>query len=390
MTISRWETAVGAVSAIMLAAVVGTASGETAKARRRRRIRTPSRRSPATPRRTSSRRGSSRARSRRARSRSRTERPTSRSTATTATARWFRRRATCRPRATTSRRPRASPTRTRTSCSTTRTARTRTTTTAGTSSSRATSSASATSRASTSTPTTRTGSRSGRRRTRTAFRCRPSTVRRGTRGRSASCSPRRTAPTAACGSPRSISRRWSRTSRASSAAAGFEGIQNDSDGNLWIAEDVSGAKGTVNKNARQPNSFIFRFLPNDKHDLTKGGKLQALQVCRLNVTPCDPIVFHANDVDGDILSQNQKDLHTYGNQFKTNWVAGPRHGQRNDALRRERARQGEARDAVQAARERAVPSGQAVQGVLLRRDRRHGRRDAGRAPSTAASAPSSS
>ncbi len=101
---------------------------------------------------------------------------------------------------------------------------------------------------------------------------------------------------------------------------GYEGIQNDSDGNLWIAEDVSGAKGTVNNHARQPNSFIFRFLPKNKWDLTKGGKLQALQVCRLNVTPCDPIVFHANDVDGDILSQNQKDLHTYGNQFKTNWV----------------------------------------------------------------------
>jgi hypothetical protein len=101
--------------------------------------------------------------------------------------------------------------------------------------------------------------------------------------------------------------------------AGYEGIQNDSDGNLWIAEDVSGAKGTVNNHARQPNSFIFRFLPKDKHDLTKGGKLQALQVCRLNVVPCDPIIFHANDVDGDILSQNQKDLHTYGSQFKTNW-----------------------------------------------------------------------
>lgn len=101
---------------------------------------------------------------------------------------------------------------------------------------------------------------------------------------------------------------------------GYEGIQNDSDGNLWIAEDVGGAKGTVNNHARQPNSFIFRFVPKDKHDLTKGGKLQALQVCRLNVVPCDPIVFHAGQADADILSQNQADLHTYGNQFKTNWV----------------------------------------------------------------------
>ena len=101
---------------------------------------------------------------------------------------------------------------------------------------------------------------------------------------------------------------------------GYEGIQNDSDGNVWIAEDVSGAKGVVNKNARQPNSFIFRFVPRVKSDLKQGGRLQALQVCALNTQPCQPIVFHAGDADGDILSPNQKDLHTYGNQFRTNWV----------------------------------------------------------------------
>ncbi len=101
---------------------------------------------------------------------------------------------------------------------------------------------------------------------------------------------------------------------------GYEGIQNDSDGNLWIAEDVSGAKGTVNSHARQPNSFLFRFVPKSKFDLTKGGKLQALQVCQLNSMPCQPIVFHPGDADGDITSQNQKDLHTYGNQFKTTWI----------------------------------------------------------------------
>jgi hypothetical protein len=101
---------------------------------------------------------------------------------------------------------------------------------------------------------------------------------------------------------------------------GYEGIQNDSDGNLWICEDVSGAKGTVNNHARQPNSFVFRFVPKNRADLKKGGKLQALQVCRLNVFPCDPIVFHDGQADADILSQNQKDLHTYGNQFMTNWI----------------------------------------------------------------------
>ncbi len=59
---------------------------------------------------------------------------------------------------------------------------------------------------------------------------------------------------------------------------GYEGIQADSDGNLWIVEDVSGKAGAVNKNAKQPNSFIYRFIPKNKHDLRAGGKLQALQV----------------------------------------------------------------------------------------------------------------
>src|SRR5262245_40991167 len=60
--------------------------------------------------------------------------------------------------------------------------------------------------------------------------------------------------------------------------AGYEGIQNDSLGNLMIVEDTGGATGTINTHARQPNSFIYRFLPKDRRDLTKGGKLQALQV----------------------------------------------------------------------------------------------------------------
>src|SRR5262245_32163903 len=99
---------------------------------------------------------------------------------------------------------------------------------------------------------------------------------------------------------------------------GYEGIQNDSDGNLWILEDVSGAKGTVNSHARQPNSFVFRFVPKNKQDLTAGGKLQALQVQSL--AHSGPIVFHSGQADADILSQDVKDLHTYGKQFATAWV----------------------------------------------------------------------
>lgn len=100
---------------------------------------------------------------------------------------------------------------------------------------------------------------------------------------------------------------------------GYEGIQNDRDGNIWIVEDVGGKSGTANNKAKQPNSFVYRFVPNDKTDLTKGGKLQALQVMSL-ANPGQPVEFHAGQADADILSQDMKDLHAYGKVFDTNWV----------------------------------------------------------------------
>ena len=93
---------------------------------------------------------------------------------------------------------------------------------------------------------------------------------------------------------------------------GYEGIQNDSVGNLWLVEDIGGS--TV-AGARLPNSFVFRFVPKNTHDLTKGGKLQALQVMS-KATPGQPIVFQT----ASALTQDMKDLHTYGNVFDTNWV----------------------------------------------------------------------
>jgi hypothetical protein len=98
---------------------------------------------------------------------------------------------------------------------------------------------------------------------------------------------------------------------------GYEGIQADRWGNLIIAEDVGGKNGAANPNAKQPNSFIYRFLPVDPSDLKRGGKLQALQVIGRSG---NPIVFHANDIDGDILSQDVRDLHTYHLVFRTKWV----------------------------------------------------------------------
>ena len=92
---------------------------------------------------------------------------------------------------------------------------------------------------------------------------------------------------------------------------GFEGIQTDPDGNIWIAEDIGGS--TVG-GARVANSFIYRFIPKNRTDLTKGGKLQALQVMKLDGS--GPIVFDGTNA----LTADAKALHTYGNVFETQWV----------------------------------------------------------------------
>ncbi len=97
---------------------------------------------------------------------------------------------------------------------------------------------------------------------------------------------------------------------------GYEGIQNDSAGNLWIVEDSGGAAGTVNKNAKQPNSFVYRFVPKNPGDLVE-GKMQVLQVLD---GAGQPITFHTGQADADITSNAQRDLYTYGTTFSTKWV----------------------------------------------------------------------
>ena len=98
---------------------------------------------------------------------------------------------------------------------------------------------------------------------------------------------------------------------------GYEGIQSDRVGRLIIVEDIGGKTGTANPHARQPNSFVYRFVPYNPFDLKMGGKLQVLQV--MSHAHPGPIVFGSN-VDADITSQDVQDLHTYGLQFQTNWV----------------------------------------------------------------------
>ena len=111
--------------------------------------------------------------------------------------------------------------------------------------------------------------------------------------------------------------------------AGWEGVEVDSAGNLWLVADQGGANGAVNTKARQPNSFVYRLIPVNRNDLRQGGRLQALQL--MSLAGATPITFTAPTVPGDkasiaaaadldILSQNVQDLHTYGNRFRTRWV----------------------------------------------------------------------
>jgi hypothetical protein len=105
--------------------------------------------------------------------------------------------------------------------------------------------------------------------------------------------------------------------------AGYEGIVPDDKGNLLLIEDVGGTTVNViqgdpgsSKTARQPNSFVYRFEPYDKNDLSLGGKLFALQVW-IDGTP---IVFNSADPVGDTFSDAQLKLHTLGTSYPVTWV----------------------------------------------------------------------
>jgi hypothetical protein len=104
-------------------------------------------------------------------------------------------------------------------------------------------------------------------------------------------------------------------------SSAYEGMQADHNGNIIVIEDASGASGSAAaglSHAKQPNSFIYRFIPYSTNDLKVGGKLQALPV--MSHAHFGPIVFHAGAADADIKSQDTKDLRTYGAVFQTYWV----------------------------------------------------------------------
>jgi hypothetical protein len=107
---------------------------------------------------------------------------------------------------------------------------------------------------------------------------------------------------------------------------GYEGIQDDSSGNLWIVEDIGGSNkpnppdtscGSPPLNpcttAKRPNSFVYRYVPDHPGDLTH-GKLQVLQVENQSG---QPITFASQ---ATLNNPDQVALHSYGNTFDTKWV----------------------------------------------------------------------
>jgi hypothetical protein len=123
--------------------------------------------------------------------------------------------------------------------------------------------------------------------------------------------------------------RWSGTStpplqflNGSIGRAGYEGVVPDSLGNVYLVEDTGGSgvvdNGTTTK-VKQPNSFVYRFVPYKKSDLSQ-GKLQALQIS----VDGTPVTFHDRAVDpvaarDDALGTPTLKLHSGASQ-QAKWI----------------------------------------------------------------------
>ena len=112
---------------------------------------------------------------------------------------------------------------------------------------------------------------------------------------------------------------------------GFEGIHPDQDGNVYVVEDISGTRpggaATAPETGRlvplhaaaQPNSFVYRYVPNNPARLEDGGKMQALQV----IIDGQPVKFGGVGpaaATADIIALVQRKLHTPGTKWPVRWV----------------------------------------------------------------------
>ena len=123
-----------------------------------------------------------------------------------------------------------------------------------------------------------------------------------------------------------ISSDWPPTVRRLDGVMGrgaYEGVQLDDKGNVILVEDAGGTTvnvvrgdATTPKTARQPNSFVFRFDPYNREDLSAGGRLYSLQV----FIDGAPLMFHAADPVGDVFADAQLQLHTPGSSWPVRWL----------------------------------------------------------------------
>ena len=138
---------------------------------------------------------------------------------------------------------------------------------------------------------------------------------------------------------------------------------------FWIVEDVGGT--TVMNNGRNPNSFVYRFVPLNPDDLTH-GKLQALQVS-INGNPLVFVPVDAGHPNGDTRSQNQLLLHTMGASWPVQWVTVHDTEVNGTAsFRCQRSGKSCWRNTIQAAGEWAVPARFTFSDLLLCHHWRYG------------------
>ena len=168
--------------------------------------------------------------------------------------------------------------------------------------------------------------------------------------------------------------------------AGFEGVQEDSKGNLYLVEDVGGANGTgANAEDEAAEQLRLPVEPADPSNLAAGGQLQVLQVTvngsPLKFTPpagSPPSAAQiAAAADTDISGANSAgyvSLHQAGSWFATKWIdigtpttaSTPLPGADDNALAK--AAGAHARSSGPRT---SLPARLEVHGVLLRRDGRH-------------------
>jgi hypothetical protein len=116
-----------------------------------------------------------------------------------------------------------------------------------------------------------------------------------------------------------------KTRYGSIGRCGFEGVHTDNKGRIYFVEDTGGKLVSIDPNdvngpkyAKQPNSYIYRFIPYKRNNLDAGGKLQALQVW----VDGAPLVFGGDDDQdafNDTWSPKQVELHS-GTSFPTQWL----------------------------------------------------------------------